>query len=285
MSSSANQFSEAPKSSQTNPPESSQATSTPQEATPASEATNTASRVHPIPPPSEPMQYRAIGLIGGHYQPSEEQMTQGTLVTATGDKVDAVLLGRVISLIKNHLDLETPHLWVVYPRTQKDSDDLHVQIMGVWEPENLEQDSPSLPTPAPEALPEVEDGYFSIRGAVVFHSAEDEKVVVKITQAPRRNMKKPKSFKLELKGILPDKGVGHFWDLHVQLQGKQLVIQNAEDIGELPKSKRKPRKGRKPYRKSHRPNPSGSSRPVAKGANPSANKGKPVIRKNKPENS
>jgi hypothetical protein len=283
MSSSANQFSEAPKSSQINPPESSQGSSTPQEASPASEATANSSRVHPIPPPSEPMQYRAIGLIGGNYQPSEEQMTQGTLVTTTGDKIDAVLLGRVISLIKNHLDLESPHLWVVYPRTKKESDDLHVQIMGVWEPETLEPDFPPSESESPEELPEVKDGYFSIRGAVVFYSAEDEKVVVKITQSPRRNNEKPKSFKLELKGSLPGKGVGHFWEFQVQLQGKELVIQNAKDIGELPPSQRKPRKGGKPYGKSRRPSKPGSIRPVAKGAKTTESKGKPVIRKNKPE--
>lgn len=67
---------------------------------------------HPIPPPSEPRQYRAIGLVRGRYQASEEQFTQGTLYTPDGVEIDAVLLGRVMSLVKKHLDLNEEHLWV-----------------------------------------------------------------------------------------------------------------------------------------------------------------------------
>ena len=99
-----------------------------------------AMREQPIPPPSEPMQYRAIGLVRGKYVPSEEQFTRGNLYAEDGTDIDAVLLGRVMSLVKNHLDLEQPHLWVVYPRTRQNDDRLHVQIVGVWEPEKLNRD-------------------------------------------------------------------------------------------------------------------------------------------------
>ncbi|MEL6930227.1 MAG: hypothetical protein AAFO95_16550, partial [Cyanobacteria bacterium J06600_6] len=67
-------------------------------------------RKQPIPPPSHPRQYRAIGLIQAKYQQSAEQMTQGTLITTDGAEIEAVLLGRIISLIKNHLDLAQEHL-------------------------------------------------------------------------------------------------------------------------------------------------------------------------------
>ena len=97
------------------------------------------SRQQPIPPASEPMQYRAIGLVRGKYAPSEDQFTRGTLHTDDGTAIDAVLLGRVMSLVKKHLDLEQPHLWVVYPRTNEREYSLHVQIVGVWEPENLKK--------------------------------------------------------------------------------------------------------------------------------------------------
>ena len=70
---------------------------------------NFSNRQHPIPPPSEPMQYRAIGLVRGRYNASAEQFTQGTLVACDGTELDAVLLGRIISLIRNHLDLEQEH--------------------------------------------------------------------------------------------------------------------------------------------------------------------------------
>lgn len=95
------------------------------------------SRQQPIPPASEPMQYRAIGLVRGRYVPSDEQFTRGNLHTDDGVAIDAVLLGRVMSLVKKHVDLEQSHLWVVYPRTREKEYDLHVQIVGVWEPESL----------------------------------------------------------------------------------------------------------------------------------------------------
>lgn len=109
---------------------------------------------HPIPPASEPMQYRAIGLVRGRYQPSEEQFTKGALFATDGTELDAVLLGRILSLMKNHVDLANDHLWVVYPRTREDS--LHVQIVGIWEPETLQRATPDTTDEAtdPEALAE-----------------------------------------------------------------------------------------------------------------------------------
>ncbi|MDB9529052.1 hypothetical protein PN498_23870 [Oscillatoria sp. CS-180] len=101
---------------------------------------------HPIAPPSEPMQYRAIGLIKGTYQPSEEQLNRGKILADDGAVIDSVLLGRITSLIKKHIDLQKSHLWVVYPLTRQaleesEQDDtngsLHLQIVGIWEPETL----------------------------------------------------------------------------------------------------------------------------------------------------
>ena len=104
---------------------------------------------HPIAPPSEPMQYRAIGLVRGTYKPSEEQLNRGNILSDDGALIDSVLLGRVTSLIKKHIDLNSSHLWVVYPRTRQATEDietentdntsgaLHLQIVGVWEPETL----------------------------------------------------------------------------------------------------------------------------------------------------
>lgn len=108
----------------------------------------------PIAPPSEPMQYRAIGMVRGTYVPTEaDQINRGNLTTEDGVVVDSVLLGRVTSLVKKHLDLTASHLWVVYPRTRRDIEagdeqDLHFQIVGVWEPETL-----GLPGEAPKTGP------------------------------------------------------------------------------------------------------------------------------------
>jgi hypothetical protein len=199
----------------------------------------TANRVHPIPSPSEPMQYRAIGLIRGRYLASSEQFTQGSLLTTDGVLLDAVLLGRIMSLVKNHLDLDQEHLWVVYPRTRQENENLHIQIVGVWEPES--------PTPGSK----ITDGGFSVRGEIVYQSPESNSMVVKIKQAPRKSSDKPKYFKLKVKGVLDAKAVGKFWDLQLQREGSELVIENAEAIADLPKKRRPPFK--KPFRGSQQP--------------------------------
>jgi hypothetical protein len=110
----------------------------PEVTTPATSAQPSPTPRHqPIPPASEPMQYRAIGLVRGKYTPSIEQFTRGFILTDDGVLIDAVLLGRVMSLVKKHIELEESHLWVVYPRTREKDLELHMQIVGIWEPEKL----------------------------------------------------------------------------------------------------------------------------------------------------
>jgi hypothetical protein len=217
-----------------------------------------ANREQPIPPPSEPTQYRAIGLIRGCYHASDEQFTQGTLITKDGVELNAVLLGRIMSLVKNHLDLEKEHLWVVYPRTRQENDALHLQIVGVWEPENLAKyelyeagtDSTAVSDNGSVALSihpkpssTVPDGGFSVRGEVVYQSFDERSLVVKIKQAPRKPTDKAKYFKLKLKGVLTTKAVGKFWDFNVKRESDALVVINAEAIADLPKKRRPPFKG------------------------------------------
>lgn len=230
-------------------------------------------RQHPISTPSEPRQYRAIGLVRGCYVPSEEQFNLGVVKTDTGEEIDSVLLGRVTSLIKNHIDLAVSHLWVVYPRTREQSRgslecDLHLQIVGVWEPETLNQGDTTaesgqpdeeIPTaaesvavdpdaendnPESEAIPttELPDNYFSIRGEILRYSEDTGHIVVNIVQVPKQSGKPPKSFRLTVKGVLEGtaKTVGYFWDLNVQRQGSALVLESGTAIGIVPPKKRKP---------------------------------------------
>ncbi|MEP0870997.1 hypothetical protein NDA01_14405 [Trichocoleus desertorum AS-A10] len=260
-------------------------------------------RQQPIPPPSEPKQYRAIGLIRGRYVASPDHFTRGNLVTSDGTAIDAVLLGRVMSLVRKHLDLEQEHLWVVYPRTREKEANLHAQIVGVWEPEKLNQADEGIPQPTTEepteaSLPEGaassdhEDGYFSIRGEVIYQALDEERIIVKIRQSPRKDADEEKTFKLLLQGNLTGKAVGHFWDLNAYRQGDVLVIRDGTSIGLLPPRKRqaherpraggvggrRPRDGQRPSRPSTRPvaNAGGSAgaAPVRKAPLP-----KPVKRK------
>ncbi|MGF1537317.1 MAG: hypothetical protein ACFB4J_12665 [Elainellaceae cyanobacterium] len=335
----------------------------------AASGSEPALRQVPIPPASEPLQYRAIGLIRGVYKPSEEQFTRGNIITGDETAIDAVLLGRVMSLVKKHVDLSCPHLWVVYPRTRPNNSDLHAQIVGIWEPESLHQDdsvddddldgvdfdgadldgadfddvdsdfdddydadddadegSNSLeadrssadevedsaagvearpdseagseaiaPVNRPTAVPprsgaetateaaalggidQTQDGYFSIRGEVVRQSRNGD-MTIKICQAPRKGEKRGRAFKLLLKGTVDRRAVGSFWDMHIQRQGNDLVIQEAIFIKDMPPTKRRrggpPRRGKggPPRRRSDRPTPavqrqgqgSASPRPVPK---------------------
>lgn len=206
-------------------------------------------RQQPIPPPSEPMQYRAIGLVRGRYVASAEQLTQGTLTTADGTELEAVLLGRIISLVRNHLDLAQEHLWVVYPRTGQKEDNLHLQIVGVWEPEKLSQPLATQELAEPEADSQLvaEDGYFSIRGEVIYQSSAEGKLIVRIKQAPRKEADKPKFFKVKLEGVLPSKAVGQFWDIEAKREVDSLTISQGEAIATLPPKPKPPMK-KKQYR-------------------------------------
>ena len=267
-------------------------------------------RQHPIPPPSEPRQYRAIGLVYGHYRASEEQFTKGMLVTPDRTEIDAVLLGRVMSLVKNHIDLEENHLWVVYPRTRQNNGELHLQIVGIWEPEQLGPNNQASEDSAPSEevtpdtasqedakgveeseYPPVTDGYFSIRGEGVYQSNDDEGyIIIKIKQHPRKPSDETKFFKLKLKGTLNGKAVGHFWDLHLKREGQNLFIEQGQDLGLVGPTKRKDLMKKREGRRFGGRKPSGRSksfqRPAKKPFNSSASarpvsvpKPKPTIKK------
>ncbi|MEN9228261.1 MAG: hypothetical protein Q6L54_06365 [Gloeomargarita sp. HHBFW_bins_205] len=228
-----------------------------------------ASYVHPIPPPTEPLQYRAIGVLRGRYQPSVEQFTKGVLVTHDGVQVDAVLLGRLMSLAKKRLDLSQEHLWVVYPRTRNKPRvkagetppetpflPLHVQIMGVWEPEALHPEENLGPDQV-----WVEEDYFSIRGEVVRQNQQLGIVTVRIRRAPMTLMGAAETFKLELKGTLPQPGKGMFWDLQVQRQGTDLVICQAHKVAAIVPTKTKAKRSG-PKARPSRPVPPKKSTPA-----------------------
>ena len=225
---------------------------------------------HPIPPPTHDTQYRAIGLVWGKYQP-QDQFTRGEMILSETESLETVLLGRVMNVVKKHIDLEVPHLWVVYPRTRQKQDYLHLQIVGVWEPDTLKESSQRAEQLETEAVSEVkaEAGYFSIRGEVVFYSESEQKIVVKIK---RFSQGKARFFKLRLVGVLPDEkdNLGWFWELDAQLKGEELVVT----------------KGRKitPMREQRQPNRAPKkiiSSPQKKATSSSEKKPKPILRRTK----
>jgi hypothetical protein len=207
----------------------------------------------PIPPASEPLQYRAIGLILAKYLPSAEEFNQGMMLADDGTVIDAVILGRIMSLIKNHIDLEKSHLWVVYPRIRKEDNKLHAQIMGVWDPQLVIKPLGETSTESVEETPVepleiptidtlgIPDTYFSIRGEVIYQSRETKEIFVKIRQAPKKKNEEEKYFKIRLVGDLPQKLVGSFWDFDVVRVENDLTIRSGQFVAPL--RAKTPRKG------------------------------------------
>jgi hypothetical protein len=209
------------------------------------------------------MQYRAIGVVRGVYVPSDpEQLTRGLIRTADGVEIEAVVLGRLLTLMRRHLNLEEPHLWVVYPRS-KEEEGLHLQMVGVWEPSTLAEAEPSDAPPeaepsgesaegeptgekaeASDQLPEGDD-YVSVRGELIYTRPETGDLVVKVRQQPRPDGSRPVPFKLQLKGEVPLEHLRHFVALNLRRQGQHLQLESFEVIGPVAQRGTRGGKGRR----------------------------------------
>jgi hypothetical protein len=190
-------------------------------------------RQHPIPPVSEPQQYRAIGLVRGVFVPQDNELpTRGRLLTGDGSDLEAVVLGRLLTLMRRHLDLSQPHLWVVYPRS-RDDHSLHLQLMGVWEPSTLSKSAAGDDAIPGDTLPEGDD-YFSLRGELIYTRPESADVVLKVRQLARADGTRPTPFKLHLKGTIPMEHLRHFVSIDARRQGQLLEVDRFEVIAELP---------------------------------------------------
>ena len=218
-------------------------------------------REHPIAPVTEPTQYRAIGVVRGVYVPIDaEQLTRGIIRTAEGAELEAVVLGRLLTLMRRHLNLEEPHLWVVYPRSREDGG-LHLQMVGVWEPSTLAPDQEA--GSSTDALPEGDD-YFSVRGELIYTRPETGDLVVKVRVMPRPDGSRPVPFKLQLKGEVPLEHLRHFVALNLRRTDQFLQLESFEVIGPVAQRGTRGGKGRR----------DGASAKAGKGAK--AAKGRPA---------
>lgn len=192
-------------------------------------------RKQPISPVTDPLQFRAIGLVRGIYSSEDpDSLTTGVIHTMDNTRLEAVLLGRVIHLVRRYVDLDQPHLWVCYPRNRdKDKGKLHLQVMGIWEPSLLDRaDETPQDSQAPEDVePELPDGYFSVRGELMFTDPEAQQLLVKIRQQPRVNTtKRARSFKLMLHGVVPPRALRHFLSLDLKRHGQGLHVEHYDVI-------------------------------------------------------
>ena len=185
----------------------------------------------PIQKVTENLQNRAIGIIYGSYKPSNtESLNKGILKDQNNLPLDAVVLGKTLPLIKKYIDFNKKYFFIVYPRN-KNSDSLHLQIAGIWDPNSLNKEQKDYSQNTHEILKnfDLKDNYFSIRGKLIFVKIPEKEVIIKITPSKLLNNKN-KSFKLILKAELPLNLINSFLSIDALREGNSLRMENFEVI-------------------------------------------------------
>jgi len=188
---------------------------------------------NPIPKVTNQLQHRAIGIINGKFSPiSSEQLNRGFLIDNKDEKIEAVILGKALSLLKKHIDLKKSYYWIVYPKN-KNTQNLHLQVAGIWDPYQL-NDFPndSSKTNISKLLEELglKDNYFSVRGELVFVNTQKKEIVVKFCSAVKSKNLKYKNFKLVIKGELSLEFLHSFVSLDIKRDGNSLKLVEYEVI-------------------------------------------------------
>ena len=188
---------------------------------------------NPIQAVTSKLQYRAIGIVNGSYKPHDlELLNKGVIIDSDGISLDAVILGKSLSLIKKYIDLEKQYFWIVYPRN-KNVNNIHLQIAGIWDPYNLNEglksDFKKKPTELLEEL-NLKDNYFSIRGELIYVNKLKKEIIIKIVSS--KSSKKPNNnlFKIILKGEIPIEFIHSFLSLDVMRVGNTLKMHHFEVV-------------------------------------------------------
>ena len=188
---------------------------------------------NPIPQVTNQLQYRAIGIINGKFTPNESgQLNRGFLIDDKGEKIETVILGKALSLLKKHIDLKKSYYWIVYPKN-KNTQNLHLQVAGIWDPYQL-NDFPndSSKTNFSKLLEKLDlkDNYFSVRGKLVFVNTQKKEFIVKICSTSKLKNFKNKNFKLVIKGELSLELLNSFVSLDISRNGNALKLISCEVI-------------------------------------------------------
>ncbi len=191
---------------------------------------------NPIQEVSNKLQYRAIGIVRGIYTPNNvDQLNRGTLKDKEGKIIETVILGKALSLIKKHINLEKNYFWIVYPRN-KSTSNLHLQIVGIWDPYQLNKVEISNLSKDPDQLLgelNLNNNYFSIRGELVYVNTEKEEVVIKICSSPRSKRFKNANFKITVEGNISAQFLNNFVSLDVIREGSTLRMVKYEVIEKI----------------------------------------------------
>ena len=192
---------------------------------------------NPIPQVTDPLQYRAIGIVNGKFTPHDsDQLNKGLITDNEGEKIETVVLGKALSLLKKHIDLNKNHYWVVYPKN-KNTQNLHLQVAGIWDPfqfNDLPNNSSKINFSKLLEELDLKDNYFSVRGELVFVNKSKKEIVIKICSTSKLKNLKNKNFKLIIKGEISIELLNNFVSLDVNRDGNSLKLLNYKVIGRDP---------------------------------------------------
>ena len=195
---------------------------------------------NPIQEVTNKLQYRAIGIVKAIYKPNnKDQLNRGTLTDKDGKIIDTVILGKALSLIKKYINLEKNYFWIVYPRN-KNTNNLHLQVAGIWDPYQLNQvDDSNMEKDPHELLEELNlsNNYFSIRGELVYVNTQKKEFVIKICSYPTSKRSKDKTFKLIIEGEISLQFLNHFVSLDVIRDGNILRMTKYEIVEKIKSTK------------------------------------------------
>ena len=186
----------------------------------------------PIPEVSNKRQFRAIGIICGIYKPHKDNLlNRGFIEDSNGLKIDAVVLGKALPVIKKFIDFEKQYYWIVYPRN-KDSNNIHLQIAGIWDPSNFKNNNDENINKSHDLLLsfDLKDNLFSIRGKLIFINVQDKELIIKICPSNQRKNQKNKSFKILVKGEISMNYLNSFVSLEVMRVENSLYMKKFEII-------------------------------------------------------
>jgi len=183
---------------------------------------------NPIPKASNKKQFRAIGIVCGMYKPHDNNLlNKGSIEDLNGLKIDAVVLGKALPIIKKFINFEKKYYWIVYPRN-KDSNNIHLQIAGIWDPSNFNNNNDDNINSMHDLLfsLDLKDNLFSIRGKLIFVNIKDKELIIKICPSNQKN----KSFKILVKGEISMNYINSFVSLEVIRIENSLVLEKFEII-------------------------------------------------------
>ena len=195
---------------------------------------------NPIPQVTNKLQYRAIGIVNGKFIPKDSvQLNRGFLIDNKGEKIETVILGKALSLLKKHIDLKKSYYWVVYPKN-KNTQNLHLQVAGIWDPYKLNQVDTNVSEKDPDELLDelnLNNNFFSIRGELVYVNSQKKEIVIKICSSRPSKKLKDSTFKIIVEGEISLKFLKNFVSLDVIRDGNILRMVKYEIIEKIQSKK------------------------------------------------